>query len=799
MNLIKLPFSFCPHYVMIYLSMKYMGAKNKMKQLIIMQGSVGSGKSTWIKDNGLSDYSLSFDKFELLVGGYNTENLDGHLLPANKSKLVYSLFISALESRMLDGQLTVIDSQNLRTEDINEFHKFANKYNYETFVVQLKPKSIDETRKIVTKRNTDESSDLENNKYIPESVIEKSYKLRKHVQNPNWVLTLDSETAINDLNITYQDISMYKGLIVIGDIHSSYRVLKHSWEELDIDNKLRDNWLVITLGDLFDRGIRPVETFKFLENKKQNFNNFKMIMGNHDFNLYNEVFKTVTNPSKKTHQETTAKLLEAGINFDRIRDFLRAMKAGMFLQNGNKHIILTHGGILPTKTTSELELNKRPDRMMLFGSGNFADPIDEKLSHFPNLISIHGHRNAHKVDMITENEGMSINLEQGVDEGYHLAIAEYLISEDKINTYKFKNEEFQLSQTAISELMKRTQSKLIEEPNSFLLQAKHADSLRVKQLDNRIYSINFTNESFISGNWDELNITARGLFIDKEHNEVFARGYNKFFKVGEQENTWKSIKPHLPYSVYKKYNGFLAMLTYDKYSDKLVVMSKTQLDKQKTPFVLLAKKIIMKMINDSNQDLIKKVLLGKTALFEIVDEKKNPHLVHNFDKPTAVLLDIVNNNLSKDFHNNRMGYSDLVKFANKVKFPVKELITTIDDTENIKTELESLKLTISELEGYVLESDDGFQVKVKTYLYTSGKAIRNKYNYAYKHKLSGDEFLKSIKNIDNSSDENIIGARHNLINNYNDLKQIIAKLIDEHSSKEPASILDIRKGNNLII
>lgn len=38
-----------------------------MRTLLLMRGAPGSGKSTWIKENGLEQYTLEADRFRMLV------------------------------------------------------------------------------------------------------------------------------------------------------------------------------------------------------------------------------------------------------------------------------------------------------------------------------------------------------------------------------------------------------------------------------------------------------------------------------------------------------------------------------------------------------------------------------------------------------------------------------------------------------------------------------------------------------------------------------------------------------------
>lgn len=59
--------------------------------------------------------------------------------------------------------------------------------------------------------------------------------------------------------------------------------------------------------------------------------------------------------------------------------------------------------------------------------------------------------------------------------------------------------------------------------------------IRVRPVDGLpgVVSCNFTRDAFVRGEWDDLTVTARGFFFDTVSNRVVARGYDKFFNVGE--------------------------------------------------------------------------------------------------------------------------------------------------------------------------------------------------------------------------------------------------------------------------
>lgn len=774
-----------------------------MRQLVLMRGCIGSGKSTWIRQNGLEDYTLSADKIRVLAGSYATTDVDGNLIYQQKDEsFVWDLLFKMLENRMAKGEFTVIDAQHATRKSINAYKTLAHKYNYTVYVVEMPKPSLDELHARIIDRNTS-GINLEDNKYIKESVVDNSYYRIDAESVPHFAIKCNSDNASEKIGIHPLDLSKYNGLAVFGDIHSSYRVLKEAWDKENIEDKLNNNWLVVCVGDLFDRGTRPVETFIFLEKEKNEHKNLVLLMGNHDFNLYNEVFETKVNPPQHTHNDTTEPLNRAGISNKRIRRFLRKFNDALFLHSKEYVLFnITHGGInvdnvMQTDGINPFYFSKIPALEMIYGSGKFADGIDKVMSHKDDVITIHGHRNVKRISPLTPGEtGGSYNLEQGIDEGRNLAI--YFYRHNSIPEVKlYKNYEFNINSHLRKQLVDSGTKHLLEDPKTFILEAKKSPFVKLKKVAPDIVSVNFTREAFFKEHWDSITIKARGLFINTNTNKVVARGYNKFFRAGEKDD-WSTINEHAPFEIYKKYNGFLGMLSYDKDTDQFLFCSKSEISNDNTEYADIVKEVLLNTVDFyKHGEYLKSVLKDKTALFEIVDETYDPHVIHNFEKPTPVLLDVVNNNLSDDFVNNHYSYEELLDFSSRVGLYLKEDMGTVRAGEDAHSAMERLVDTDLENEGYVLESlEDGFQTKGKTYLYTSSKYARSMFNRARHKGLTGDEFLSS-DTIVHYSTNYMIGQRKETRENYDSLLQSMAKELD--SENPETNVLKIRKKYNLIL
>ena len=90
-----------------------------MRKLFILRGVMGSGKSTFIKDNNLEDYTLNPDKIRLM---YNSPEMTinyNEMIPQFNNNKVWTLLFELLEYRMSKGELTFIDAMHVYSDDLS--------------------------------------------------------------------------------------------------------------------------------------------------------------------------------------------------------------------------------------------------------------------------------------------------------------------------------------------------------------------------------------------------------------------------------------------------------------------------------------------------------------------------------------------------------------------------------------------------------------------------------------------------------------------------------------------------------
>ena len=78
-----------------------------MRILLLMRGVPGSGKSTFIKEQGLEPYTLSADALRLLYASPMLDNAGRWCISPHFDKQMWPFLLQTLEERMKRGCFTV--------------------------------------------------------------------------------------------------------------------------------------------------------------------------------------------------------------------------------------------------------------------------------------------------------------------------------------------------------------------------------------------------------------------------------------------------------------------------------------------------------------------------------------------------------------------------------------------------------------------------------------------------------------------------------------------------------------------
>ena len=673
-----------------------------MRVLLLLRGSAGCGKSTWIEQNGLKPYTLSADDIRLLCQSPIMQ-VDGTeaISQANDSVTWKTLF-NLLEVRMEKGEFTVIDATNSKTSEMNRYKEMCDTYRYRIFCVDFTDIPIEE----VKRRN----ANREELKRVPDEVIDKMYSRFTTQKIPSGIKVIKPD-ELDTIWMKMFDMSDYKMVHHIGDIHGCNTALQ---KYLSDNGGIKDDEFYIFTGDYIDRGLENADVVKFLisiMNKK----NVLMLEGNHERWLWLYA-NNCTGKSKEFELITKPQLENARIDKKDIRQLYRRLGQCAYYRYGDNIYLVTHAGL----STLPKNLSCVATDQMIKGVGNYND--FEKIAETflkttpENVYQIHGHRNTKGLPVQVNDR--VFNLEGRVEFGGSLRCVQ--IDKDGIRTVEtentvYKTPEMQSEQTVTNSSIADT-----------IIALRSNKYIQEKKFGN-ISSFNFTNKAFYDKVWDEQTTKARGLYIDTMKGKVAARAYDKFFNINERPETkfdMLQYKLQFPVTAYVKENGFLGIVSYNEYEDDLFVASKSTVDSQ---FAQWFKEMLYEKVSSENIEQMKEFIKEHNVsfVFECVDMKNDPHII-DYPNSELFLLDIVQN----DMNFAKYEYDAMVDIANQFGITPKEKafeIATWQDFFDWYYDVleEDYEYNGRKIEGFVIEDSVGYMTKLKLAYYNFWKFMRS--------------------------------------------------------------------------
>lgn len=683
-----------------------------MRVLLLLRGSAGCGKSTWIEQNGLKSYALSADDIRLLCQSPVLQP-DGTVgISQSNDKTVWKTLFNLLEIRMQKGEFTVIDATNSKTSEINRYKQMCETYRYRMYCVDFTDIPIEE----VKKRNVNR----EELKRVPDEAIEKMYSRFKTQKIPSGIKVIKPD-ELDSIWMKLFDLSEYKKIHHIGDVHGCYTALK---KYIDDNGGIKDDEFYIFCGDYVDRGIENADVVKYLISIKDK-KNVLMLEGNHERWLWLWA-NDCTSKSKEFELVTKPQLEEAKIDKKDVRQLYRKFGQCAYYRYGENIYLVTHAGlsVLPDNLTFVAT------DQMIHGVGNYndfekiAETFAEKMPS--NYYQIHGHRNTKQVP-IRVNDRV-FNLEGRVEFGGNLRCVQ--LDKDGMYEIEIHNEVFKTPE------MREEQSVTNSSVADVIISLRANRYIQEKKFGN-ISSFNFTNKAFYDKVWDEQTTKARGLYLDTFKGKVVARAYDKFFNINERPETKFDMlqnKLQFPVTAYVKENGYLGIVSYDEYNDDLFIASKSTIDSQ---FAQWLKEAIYNQITEENREKMKQYAKDNNVsfVFENVDMKNDPHIIE-YPESKLYLLDIVYNQM--DFA--KYDYETMCDIAHQFGLTPKEKAFEIANWQDFYDWYydileEDYEYNGRKIEGFVIEDSVGYMTKLKLAYYNfwkfmraiSHEAIRNGY------------------------------------------------------------------------
>lgn len=387
-----------------------------MKSLLILRGIPGSGKSKFVTDNELEQFTISKDIIRNLIGTVDyDDNLNLKLdVSRIREDIVEEIFIKSLENKLSRGNFVVIDNCNITAKTINQILKYSKVFGYTVFMKSFSVSHNTYERLKTRKSLFKEIPRISIEKYISSYLSFSKDQLIKEVDVIEIETICDIEyyysSKLSVFCDDYNSIDSRKINHFIGDIHGDSEGLNRI--------NINDKDLYVFLGDYCDRGPDSVGVLKKLIDLSKK-DNIILLEGNHEVHLRRWVNDMP--PVSKSFEETTLPYLEKeGIDFkEKVKLLLDVLKPFVVIKfNENFKAICSHAGLSDSKIVS-LPTFYRGVGTLITGSRDI-DKQDRKFNKGnPNILSIHGHisyepRKAIKYNNVINLDSNSSKINNGI-------------------------------------------------------------------------------------------------------------------------------------------------------------------------------------------------------------------------------------------------------------------------------------------------------------------------------------------------------------------------------------------------
>lgn len=368
-----------------------------MRYLVFLRGIPGSGKSTFVRENNLTPYTISSDRVRILLKPPVLSVTGTFMLSQKINPRVWGLIYSVIRCRMEDGDFTVLDATNAGNADISKYRKLVKDYRYKAFCVDFSDVPLEIAKKRNMKRPAYE--------IVPETVIDEMYSLISTQKVPSFVTVIRPGEFHEKLQYRTVDLSQYRKIHHIGDVNGNYKALmkyfKCGFEDSDLYIFTGD-YTGIT-GDYFGANggyaadeAENVEVIKYLISIMYR-KNVILLEGDQEKCFYSLVIGKEKDQSKISEfsdiLSLQSKFGKEGITKNCLLELHRKMESCICYNFHNKQVLVTHGG-----------LSSLPENLIFVGSAQMINGVGEpgdagiiaasfNKNMNENNYQIHGHRN----------------------------------------------------------------------------------------------------------------------------------------------------------------------------------------------------------------------------------------------------------------------------------------------------------------------------------------------------------------------------------------------------------------------
>ena len=188
-----------------------------MRILLLLRGAPGCGKTTWVEENGLKNYTLSSDDIRIMYQS-PVMGIDGQMkISQDNDDAVWKTLFRILRSRMQRGDFTAVDATNARTSELNRYKELCAEYRYRVYCVDFTTVPIEE----VKRRN----AEREDFRRVPERVIDTMYARFATQKVPSGIKVIRQD-ELDTVWLAKRDFSHYRAVHHIGDIHGCHTALQ---------------------------------------------------------------------------------------------------------------------------------------------------------------------------------------------------------------------------------------------------------------------------------------------------------------------------------------------------------------------------------------------------------------------------------------------------------------------------------------------------------------------------------------------------------------------------------------------
>lgn len=702
-----------------------------MRTLVLLRGAPGSGKSTFIRNNNLEDWTISADKIRLLFQSPVTTITGEKEISQKNDNRVWDFIYTLMEERMKRGEFVIIDATHSRSLWVARYKDMVSKYRYRVYCVEFTPPldvllSQNKMRPVLYQ--------------VPEEYVKKSYEFVKTDKLQSWINIITQEELLEMVTgeIKPFDFSEYTKIHHIGDLHGCLAPLQ---EYVNSVGGVKDDEMWIFVGDYTDRGIQNGELLRYLINNFMGKKNALFLEGNHEnwvrMWANGEPIESIKSKEFKFH--TMYELQKENLDMGTVREFYRRIGQIAFYKYGENIIFVNHAGcpLPPTLLTTTEEyvkgVGKYEDVVTIENTFNNKTPV--------NYYQIHGHRN---IDLLPIRNGRCFNLSDNIERGGNLRIV--LLDKDGFHETLIKNTIFKPEEEYLSQEI--SVNNITEKP--IITQLIENSNIVKKNLGDNIVSFNFSRDVFYDKKWNDITTKARGLFVNVNTGKIVARAWDKFFNIDEvTETQYTNLKKNMepfPVAAYVKENGFLGIVGYNEENDSLFISSKST---NAGDYAGMVKNVLEEI--GFNFDKAKEICKENNISlnFEIIHPQLDPHII-KYEKPSAILLNAVYN----EFDYRNIAYSNLLEMGKELNVPCKVEAETFGNWQEFSdwySEIEgNYEYTFNgkPVEGFVIECPNKFMFKIKTEYYKVWKKMRGALVRLQKGQLFNTSFLNNPKEIE---------------------------------------------------